>query len=133
MTTRSEEDGGATLRPDADATDYARFYDEIGEAQLEERYMSRHSYARARFQLVLDRLLEATGSSGTLLDIGCASGYYSVAFARAGGTVTGIDISGASVELARRRADADGVGERCDFVTGTCADCPSTTASSTRC
>jgi ubiquinone/menaquinone biosynthesis C-methylase UbiE len=106
------------LRPDSNLADYARFYDEIGAAQLEEQYMARHSYAVARFHLVLDCLLGVTGGRGTLLDIGCASGYYSVAFAKAGGLVAGIDISDASIELARRRAKQEAVADRCDFRTG---------------
>ena len=106
------------LRPDRNPEDYARFYDEIGAAQLEERYLARHSYAAARMQLLLEWLLPVARAGGKLLDIGCASGYYSVAFAKAGGFATGLDISEASIALARRRAELDRVTERCDFFQG---------------
>lgn len=47
-----------------------------------------------------------------LLDIGCGDGENSVRFAKAGASVTGIDISGEMVELTRRTAALQGVGER---------------------
>ncbi len=106
------------LRPDRNPEDYERFYDEIGAAQLEERYMEINAYAVARMHLALEWLLPAARSGGKLLDIGCASGYYSVAFAKAGGRATGIDISEASVALARRRAEQAGVADKCDFRSG---------------
>jgi 2-polyprenyl-3-methyl-5-hydroxy-6-metoxy-1,4-benzoquinol methylase len=106
------------LRPDNDARDYERFYDEVGSAQLEERYMAIHGYAVARMHLALEWLLPVAPSGGRLLDIGCASGYYSVAFAKAGGRATGIDISESSVALARRRAEDESVAEQCEFLQG---------------
>ena len=106
------------LRPDRNADDYARFYDAVGAAQLEERYLARHSYAAARMQLVLEWLLPVARQGGNLLDVGCASGYYSVAFAKAGGRATGVDISEASIGLARRRAEHEGVIQQCEFVQG---------------
>jgi 2-polyprenyl-3-methyl-5-hydroxy-6-metoxy-1,4-benzoquinol methylase len=106
------------LHPDRNREDYKRFYDEIGAAQLEERYIAIHAYALARLHLTLEWLLPVARSGGELLDIGCASGYYSVAFAKAGGRATGIDISQASIALARRRAERESVGERCEFLQG---------------
>jgi 2-polyprenyl-3-methyl-5-hydroxy-6-metoxy-1,4-benzoquinol methylase len=106
------------LRPDRNREDYKRFYDEIGAAQLEERYIAIHAYALARMHLTLEWLLPVARLGGELLDIGCASGYYSVAFAKAGGRATGIDISQASIALARRRAERESVGERCEFLQG---------------
>jgi 2-polyprenyl-3-methyl-5-hydroxy-6-metoxy-1,4-benzoquinol methylase len=106
------------LRPDRNPDDYDRFYDEVGAAQLEERYMAIHAYAVARMHLALEWLLPVARAGGRLLDIGCASGYYSVAFARAGGRATGIDISKASIGLARRRAERGLVAKRCEFLHG---------------
>jgi SAM-dependent methyltransferase len=106
------------LRPDRNPEDYERLYDEIGAAQLEERYLANNAYAIARMHLVLEWLLPLARTGGTLLDIGCASGYYSVAFAKAGGRATGIDISEASIALARRRAERESLAGRCDFLQG---------------
>jgi 2-polyprenyl-3-methyl-5-hydroxy-6-metoxy-1,4-benzoquinol methylase len=106
------------LRPDRNPEDYDRFYDEVGGAQLEERYMAIHAYAVARMHLALEWLLPVARAGGRLLDIGCASGYYSVAFAKAGGRATGIDISEASIALARRRSQRESVAERCEFLQG---------------
>lgn len=44
-----------------------------------------------------------------VLDVGCGDGVYSIQAARLGATVTGVDISPAMLDAARRRADAAGV------------------------
>jgi 2-polyprenyl-3-methyl-5-hydroxy-6-metoxy-1,4-benzoquinol methylase len=106
------------LRPDRNPEDYERLYDEIGAAQLEERYLANNAYAIARMHLVLGWLLPLARTGGKLLDVGCASGYYSVAFAKAGGRATGIDISEASIALARRRAERESVAGTCEFLQG---------------
>lgn len=67
------------------------------------------------------RLLAAAvlQSGERVLDVGCGNGAVSLAAARAvrsGGQVTGIDLSGPMLELARQRADAQGVAV--DFVQG---------------
>lgn len=51
------------------------------------------------------------GSLGGLrvLDVGCGDGAYSIHAARLGATVTGLDISPAMLDAARRRADAAGI------------------------
>jgi len=55
----------------------------------------------------------------TVLDVGCGPGHYGIALARAGARqVVGIDFAGGMIELARRQADAEGVGARCRFLTG---------------
>ena len=106
------------LDPDRNPDDYRRFYDEVGAAQLEERYMAVHPYVIARMHLALEWLLPVARAGGKLLDIGCASGYYSVAFAKEGGRATGIDISAASIALAQRRAEQESVRSRCEFLQG---------------
>ena len=39
------------LDPDRNESDFTRFYDRIGAAQLEERYLAANAYAIARMQL----------------------------------------------------------------------------------
>ena len=52
----------------------------------------------------------------TVLDIGCGPGHYSVALAQRGAAhVLGIDFAESMVEIARERARAAGVAERCEF------------------
>jgi SAM-dependent methyltransferase len=50
------------------------------------------------------------------LDLGCGEGCNSVLLAKRGATVTGIDVSPKSVELAAARAKANGVAAQCEFV-----------------
>ena len=54
-------------------------------------------------------LLSAVAGSGRVLDLGCGSGRLTVALARAGAAVTGIDTSRERLEQARRRAGEAGV------------------------
>jgi 2-polyprenyl-3-methyl-5-hydroxy-6-metoxy-1,4-benzoquinol methylase len=52
-----------------------------------------------------------------ILDVGCGDGYNAVMFAKMGAIVAGIDVSPKAIERARRRAEVNGVSERCRFVT----------------
>jgi SAM-dependent methyltransferase len=52
----------------------------------------------------------------TLLDVGCGDGLNTVILARLGARVTGLDISPAALELARRRAEINGVADRTNFI-----------------
>ena len=55
----------------------------------------------------------------TVIDIGCGPGHYSVALARAGAErVLGLDFADGMLKLARERAAASGVSQRCSFVLG---------------
>jgi SAM-dependent methyltransferase len=104
------------LRPDVSPDDFEQFYDRIAKDQLEERYIVTYWYSLARFYLVLGLLRPFAEDGSHLLEVGCASGYYATAYARAGGRVTGIDISSAGVQTAARRAGEARVGDRCRFV-----------------
>jgi 2-polyprenyl-3-methyl-5-hydroxy-6-metoxy-1,4-benzoquinol methylase len=117
-------DVGRTLRPDERAEDYVEFYQRIGEAQLEEAYYSRHGYAVARHHLLLGLLAPHAKRGGSLLDVGCASGYYAVRYAQRGGSATGIDVAESSLTLARERAKGAGVSDRCAFELGDVRDLP---------
>jgi 2-polyprenyl-3-methyl-5-hydroxy-6-metoxy-1,4-benzoquinol methylase len=52
----------------------------------------------------------------TLLDVGCGDGMNSVMLARMGAQVTGIDVSPGAIEVARRRAEFNGVSNQVRFL-----------------
>lgn len=112
------------LDPDGNAEDYAEFYEQVAQLQAEERYYASNSYAVARRAILLELLRPLAAAGRSLLDVGCASGYYSVPFAQSGGTAVGLDIAPTSVALATRRAERQGVGARCAFSTGDVRDLP---------
>lgn len=65
------------------------------------------------------RILENRVTGKRVLDVGCGSGRYSVALAKAGAQrVVGVDISPRMLELAARHAKSAGVAERCTFLLG---------------
>jgi len=51
-----------------------------------------------------------------VLDVGCGLGENSLLFARWGAQVTGVDVSGASIAVARQRAHGFGLTDRASFV-----------------
>lgn len=52
----------------------------------------------------------------TVIDIGCGPGHYSVALAKAGArSVVGLDFAEGMIEIARQKAAAAGVADRCQF------------------
>jgi ubiquinone/menaquinone biosynthesis C-methylase UbiE len=51
-----------------------------------------------------------------VLDVGCGVGRWSSMLAKRGARVTGMDLSPTMIDQARRRAAADGVGDRCRFL-----------------
>jgi len=51
-----------------------------------------------------------------VLEIGCGIGTDTINFARAGAQITAVDLSEASIEIARRRAEVFGVSDRVTFV-----------------
>jgi ubiquinone/menaquinone biosynthesis C-methylase UbiE len=70
-----------------------------------------------RYEWVFAEIGDAKGK--TILDIGCGSGPYSVEAATRGATrVLGIDMAPGMLEIARRRAEAFGVSDRCEFREG---------------
>jgi 2-polyprenyl-3-methyl-5-hydroxy-6-metoxy-1,4-benzoquinol methylase len=72
---------------------------------------------RRRFDLTLKLLDPLAGK--TLLDVGCGSGRYCIAYAERGAArVVGIDFAAAMIELANEHAQRVGVSDRCDFRAG---------------
>jgi SAM-dependent methyltransferase len=67
-----------------------------------------------RFQLIC--ALAPLPTPWTVLDVGCGSGRYALALARAGASrVVGVDVSATMIDLARKEAEAAGLAERCSF------------------
>lgn len=73
---------------------------------------------RERFAYVLDRAAAVHPPFASLIDIGCGGGKYSVALAQRGLAAVGVDFAPAMVALAQRRAQAAGVADRCNFLSG---------------
>jgi 2-polyprenyl-3-methyl-5-hydroxy-6-metoxy-1,4-benzoquinol methylase len=73
---------------------------------------------KRRLELNLELLAPIKGK--TILDVGCGSGRFCIAFAERGAArVVGIDFASAMVELAQQLAQQAGVSERCTFIAGT--------------
>lgn len=72
---------------------------------------------RRRFDLTLERLAPLAGKR--LLDVGCGSGRYCLAYAERGAEyVLGVDFAAAMIDLAREYAQKAGVENRCEFRAG---------------
>jgi len=73
-------------------------------------------------EFVFKRLGDITGKE--ILDFGCGEGVISTQLARLGGRVTAIDISPQLIDLAKRRADLDGVRDCINFVVADITESP---------
>jgi 2-polyprenyl-3-methyl-5-hydroxy-6-metoxy-1,4-benzoquinol methylase len=72
---------------------------------------------RRRFELTLRSLEPLEGR--TVLDVGCGSGRYCIAFATRGASrVVGVDFAPGMIELANDLAKRAGVADRCEFRVG---------------
>ncbi len=62
-------------------------------------------------------------ASKKILDVGCGSGRFCIAFAEEGaGKVVGIDFAEGMIEIADKLAQDAGVGSRCEFIVGAFPD-----------
>ena len=103
---------------DADARRFDAIYDEA-KGPLD-RFIDEvwRGVVKRRYLLVLERLEPLAGK--TVLDVGCGSGRYCLAYAQRGASrVTGVDFAAAMIDLARQHAQRLGFLDRCDFRVGT--------------
>jgi 2-polyprenyl-3-methyl-5-hydroxy-6-metoxy-1,4-benzoquinol methylase len=104
----------------------AAFFDEVARRQdkdatrlaLDPLTLRRYAGPRLRRRFVIEFCFRLLGDlrGRSLLDVGCGEGQNAALFARLGATVTGIDVSPAALEVARQRAEANGVADRVRFV-----------------
>ena len=82
--------------------------------RIAQRYEGARGNALYRFEVAYESLGDLRGKR--VLDVGCGLGEHSLLIANWGARVTGVDTSGASIALARRRATRFGLSERVSFV-----------------
>src|SRR5437899_6272870 len=67
-----------------------------------------------RFRLICN--LAPSPGTWTVLDVGCGSGRYAIALAKAGAArVVGVDVAQSMIDLALSEAKREGVSNRCEF------------------
>ena len=72
---------------------------------------------RKRLEVNLEKLAPLQGK--TILDVGCGSGRFCVAYAQRGARrVVGVDFAVAMIEIADQIAQEAGVSDRCEFIAG---------------
>lgn len=91
----------------------------FSERMLKEHLNSEHDAASRRPKLIDEQVRwlheEVLGGKPTrILDFGCGPGLYAVRLAKLGHEVTGVDISPASLEYARKQCAENGLS--CDFI-----------------
>ena len=76
---------------------------------------------RKRLEVNLERLEPLKGKS--ILDVGCGSGRFCIAYAQRGASrVVGIDFAAAMIDIAKQIAQEAGVADRCEFIAGAFPD-----------
>lgn len=99
---------------DAHAQDFDSIYDTEKSALRAVRDRLSRGTVVKRLQFIRDLATELKPSR--VLDVGCGSGRFAVALARQGATVVGLDFAPEMLALAREKAAAAGVVDRCEFL-----------------
>lgn len=91
---------------------------------LEHTYRPGYTHALPLWMQLLPDISARLDVGGTILDLGCGTGWSTVALARRfpDARVVGVDLDEASIAEARANATAAGVGERTDFVLADAGD-----------
>ena len=72
---------------------------------------------RKRLEVNLEKLAPLQGKS--ILDVGCGSGRFCIAYAQGGAArVVGVDFAAAMIDIAQQIAQEAGVADRCEFIAG---------------
>lgn len=103
---------------DADARRFDAIYEDASKGPLA-RWIDSvwRGVVRRRLELTVQLLEPLEGRK--ILDVGCGSGRFCVAFAQQGAArVVGMDFAAQMVELADQLAQQRGVADRCEFITG---------------
>jgi len=100
-----------------DVDDIAAFYNE--DPRAESLRLALHQLERDLTWRYLDRYLP---TSGSILEIGAATGAYSLELARRGYSVTAVDLSASLLEQATKRASEAGLDRLVRFVTADARD-----------
>ena len=106
---------------DDDASRFDAIYQE--EKGLAARFIDNYwrGVVQKRLQINVERLRPFEGKK--ILDVGCGSGRFCIAFAREGAKkVVGIDFAPAMIDIAKKLAKAHGVASRCEFRVGAFPD-----------
>jgi S-adenosylmethionine-dependent methyltransferase len=85
-----------------DTSDIRRFYDES--VEKEDARLGRHSLERDMTWRYLDKYLPRRGR---ILEVGCATGAYTIPLAKRGYSVTAVDFSTNEIEVCRQKARAE--------------------------
>jgi 2-polyprenyl-3-methyl-5-hydroxy-6-metoxy-1,4-benzoquinol methylase len=106
---------------DEDASRFDAIYDEkkgvVG--RLIDNYW--RGVVQKRLQINIEKLRPLNGKK--ILDVGCGSGRFCIAFAREGAErVVGVDFASAMIDIARQLARSNGLAGRCDFRVGAFPD-----------
>jgi cyclopropane fatty-acyl-phospholipid synthase-like methyltransferase len=118
MNNKKEHDHKVGTYFDRAAVSFDTFYDRKRSAFM--RWVDRkfRSDVFVRYYMTFEALQPM--KDRTVLDIGCGSGPYVVEAARRGcQRVVGLDMAQAMLDLAKRRAEAVGCADRCQFVLAT--------------
>lgn len=107
---------------DADASRFDAIYEDNDKGFVA-RWIDRvwRGVVRRRLELTLQLLQPLAGK--TILDVGCGSGRYCLAYAEGGAArVVGIDFAGRMIDLAKEAARRRGLADRCEFRIGAFPD-----------